>query len=302
MDSPSVLLVIERESPAQQCLGRALMMARYLHARLDILLCRDRMDPPWNPLASHTVKAEGREYMDAMRKSIVAPDVEIRTELASAGARHATVIEHARHNGCVLVIKRPWKPQPLQGERTDWELLHHCPVPLLLTHGSPWRPRPRFAAAIDPLDARGAARSSCTLAAAVALRAACKADLDILYVQPDTMPPQSPEGESSAQVELIRLGRAFDIESERLHVLDAKATARIPAFVAEKGYDLLAMGAPAEGRSLFFHSGTPLDHALTDIGCDLLVVHGAPAAAPSEPRRAPLRWGSMPLWQYIGAD
>ncbi len=298
MDSPSVLLVIERETPSQLCMGRALMMARYLHARLDILLCRDRLGQALNLPWSDRDLGEAREYLEAIRKSIVAPDVQIRSEIATTGARHADIVEHARRSGCVLVIKRPWHPQPLLRERTDWELLHDCPVPLLLTEGRPWRPRPRFLAAIDPIAGAGAAAS--IVHAAADMRSACAAELELLYIQPVPQPGAAMEGESPAQIELQRLAKQYQIPSGGVHVLDAADAARIAHFVAAGGYDLLVMGAPVERSAHALHHRSSLDQALLRLGCDLLVVHAA--GLPADGSDTSRRWGSTPLWHTMGVD
>jgi nucleotide-binding universal stress UspA family protein len=298
MVSPSILLVIERETPSQLCLGRALMMARYLRARLDLLLCPDRLGQALNLAWSHKELAEARDYLEAMRNSIVAPDVEIRTEIAAAGVRHTDIIAHARRSGCQMIIKRPWHPQPLLRERTDWNLLHESPVPLLLTEGRPWHPRPRFLAAIDPLAGGGAAAA--ILGAAADMRSACSANLDLLYVQAAAPAGAPTEGEAPAEVELDRLARQHQIPPGHVHVLAGGDIERIARFVTDGGYDLLVIGAPVERSMDSIPHSDSLDQALMRLDCDLLVLHRA--AIPGAARGASVRWGMAPFWHSIGID
>jgi len=302
VSTPSILFVIERELPAQPCLGRALMMARYLRARLDILFHAGSPGDGIGAAQATKFGEEGRRYLDALLTTIVAPDVEIRSEVAAGTSLLDAILGQANERAPAMVIKRP-REAHLGRNRIDWQLMQACPAPLLLTDGRPWHPHARFAAAIDVMDSNPG-RPRVIAEAAAALRVACGAELALIYAQPENPQLQPPEGESPALACLRQLGEEFEVQPEHLHLLNGQAAGVLHRFVAERQYDLLVVGRPAPVRTLFLASReSPLAHSLTSVGGDLLIVNHrqmGPEFALSGRRR--LRWDGTPWWQWMGAD
>jgi hypothetical protein len=179
----SILLIAEAEDSIQQSINRALMLARYLRARLDILFCSSgRGTLPAAAQAPET-RAQAREYLDSLRKSFAAPDVEITTDAAFEGRLHEQVAHKARVAGSTMIVKSTGRFGSHSEIRIDWPLLQHAPAPVLLTQGRTWHPRARFAAAVGLGEAADGAPCAPIERALAALREACGAELRLLCWQ-----------------------------------------------------------------------------------------------------------------------
>jgi nucleotide-binding universal stress UspA family protein len=289
MEATGILIVIEPHAPTQRCLGRALMMARYLHARLDILLCPKHPSRPGNPVQARQRLEEEWQYVAALRQSIVAPDVQIGIDIAGGGRLCEVVVERVRQKDYALVIKAPWHREPGRRDPNDWQLMRRCPAPLLLTAGNPWQPQAHFLAVLDASTPVPAQRA--VLEAANALRVACAAQLDLVCVEaPDA------DGDSPTPAQLEDLARQCDVDASHLHRLQAQAADPLRQFVADRSYDLVVIGVPPAGHTV------PLAQALASADCDLLTIHAASAQPPVLSGRRRLRWNRFPLWQWLGAD
>jgi hypothetical protein len=151
----SILLIAEAEDSIQQSINRALMVARYLRARLDILFCStERGYVPLSAQAPET-RAQAHAYLESLRTSVAAPDVQITTDAAFEGRLHEQVARKAQAAGSAVIVKSTERLGGHSELRIDWPLLMHAPAPVLLTQGRAWQPRPRFGLAVDA--PRGAA-------------------------------------------------------------------------------------------------------------------------------------------------
>jgi nucleotide-binding universal stress UspA family protein len=292
----SILLVAAREHSIHQSVSRALMLARYLQARLDILLCDSE-----RPLAadsgrgaSHATE-EAHQYLEALRKSVSAADIEITTDAAFEGPLHELVAQKARKENSTLVIKSATQLRTTHGLHANWQLIESCPVPLLLTHGRPWHPRARFAAAIDVMDRQWPGLTDRVTKSITSLKGACGADLDLVYAQPDRL-PLAPEGESPAQLRLEKLMREFFVEPQHMHVLSGEASEVVTRFCAEHDFDLVALGVPGS-PSLSAFIGSLSGRLLQSMRCDILFVNsGSDALQVRRPGSDQSQWSPLPWW------
>ena len=235
----SILLAAEREDAVHQSVNRALMLARYLDARLDILLC-----DLYRPFTAGVERplpnvAEAHAFLAALRNSVSAPDVEITTDAAFEGTLHEHVAKKVRLERSSLVIKGVARAPVARDSQLNWQLIRSSPAPLLLTRGNPWQPRPRFAAVVDMRQDQSPALSAAVIDIATSVQHACGAKLDFLCLPGRTQ-------------SLTGLGAG----PERLHVLGPDET--LPQFVAERRYDLVALAVCEE------HSGFGVERRLAD--------------------------------------
>jgi len=276
----SILLIAEPADADRQSLSRALMLARYLRARIEIVLFDSGQPYTQRPFV--TPKATAHRYLEALRKSVTAPDVDITTDAAPEGSLQDTIAQKTTENGVELVIKTAGHRRMPCGSHADWQLIRHCPSPLLLTQGRPWHPRPLFAAAVDVMN-----RQAPTLPSAIAqmssrLRIACGADLVLLYAQPEHASPQAWLSEAQAHVRLQQLGLEIEIESQHVRVLRGRASEMLPRFAAQKGCDLIAVGA-VDQPSFPEFIGSVSGQLLRATDCDLLFVKPGCYSAQSRP-------------------
>jgi hypothetical protein len=286
MQKTSILLVIEREDAIHRSVSRALMLARYLHARLDIMFC-DIAGPSMRPssTALSSVSKDAQDYLFSLRNYIIAPDIEITTNAAFEGTVAEHVLRKLQSNSCAMVIKSVSRVHDgLVDARPAWDLIRNSRAPLLLTRGEPWHPKPRFAAAVDFMNRRSSGQPLAVAQIGESLRLACDAQLDLIRVQaPDA------QGEPSEDWRLQGLGRQLTIAAQRLHTIAGHAGDALPRFVAQQDYDLLAIGA-ADAPGDVQERGL-LEHLLRLTLCDLLFVN----TAQSDPQRTPNRWPDAPV-------
>jgi universal stress protein E len=270
----SILLIAEPADTGRQSLSRALMLARYLHARIEIVFFDS--GHPYTQRPFVTLKATAHRYLEALQKSVTAPDVDITTDATFEGSLQETIEQKTAENRVELVIKAAGHRRVPGGSYADWQLIRHCPTPLLLTQGRPWHPRALFAAAIDVMDHHTPTLPSAIAQMSARLRIACGADLDLLYVQPAHASSATWQSEAQTQIRLQQLGLEIETQSPQLHVLRGKASEILPRFAMDKGLDLVALGAVAQPSFPAF-VGSLAGQLLRATDCDLLLVK-APVA------------------------
>lgn len=247
----SILLAAERGDAVHQSVSRALMLARYLDARLDILLCD--VDRPFAGAPTTALPydpgAEARAYLASLQNSVSAPDVQITAEAAFDATLHEQVGRKARRGNPLFVVKSLARSRSAREDHLDWQLIQSCPVPLLLNRGHAWHPRPRFAVLIDLRRAVGPA----AVESLAALREACGAELDLLCLPGGA---QSPAG--------------YGVAPQNIHMLGENAPEALPQFIAARAYDVVALTTPDRGLA---------DRLLEPAAHDLLFVKSAGRAA-----------------------
>ena len=254
----SILLLVECGDRVHQGLSKALMLARYFHARLDLFLCDTegyvRTHP--GPMAAGArtrarCVADGSDYLQALRKSIVAADVEIATEAVCHRSLREAVTEKAERCAADLLVKTTEASclDAANRSATDWAAMAECPPPLLLTRGRSWRPIPQFAAVLQvALESnRAATRAVADLTVALAL--ACSAEVDMLWTGLDR-PYEC--GEAARHAIQFKDSPAA---VRRPLFVEGAAHDVIPAALEEGDYDLVVLEKPrltgaAAARSL----------------------------------------------------
>jgi len=197
----SILAVADDDGSARIAIDKAKSLARLFDARLE-----------WTP----SVSLDGKPLHDLIRERERIPDLVIK---AAAGAH-------------------PLRRWTLHGN--DWQLAHHCAVPLLLCGSRPWSQPMRLAAAVDVSDHDSSrfARSILQTAGFIAL--GCSGNLDVLYSErekrDDTL-------RVARAVKLAQLVREFHVGCERLQMFRGAPEATLPRLISARHYDLVVLGA-----------------------------------------------------------
>lgn len=157
----SILLLADRSHEAQAALQKASVLARHFAARIELFACdtehgwaiehRGRQAEADATLERCMI--ESRRYLEALRSSISARDLQLTSSATCAPSLLAGVTQRLADLQPDLVIKSIADGAPDDRRRTpsldDWELVHRCAVPLLLTGRRPWRPVPQVWMAVD---------------------------------------------------------------------------------------------------------------------------------------------------------
>jgi nucleotide-binding universal stress UspA family protein len=248
----SILLLVERGDQGHHALNKALLLARHLHARLELFLCdterysfaRSGSDEAADTSLTARV-AEGREYLRALRKAMLVTDIDVSSDAVCHVSLRAALADKLRHGGVDLVVKAVAAAGDGHSHGAiDWPLVASCSVPLLLTRGRPWHPVPRFAAAVDLQDRQGRALSSAITAIGESLSRSCGAELEILFAQAGSGAEFAPERLTTT---LNAIARAHRLDVRSLQYLNGEPTDVLPGIVAQRDYDLVVMGKPQHG-------------------------------------------------------
>lgn len=302
MDRPSLLVILEPQAPAQPALTRAVVLARYLGAHLE-LLYPGQTKRARSPREAREWETEEWDYLAALRGSIVATDIDIVSGICNGPLAEA-LSDKLRSNRYALVIKSPWRRHPERSDPSDGELMCTCPIPVLLTQGRPWQPQPQILVAIDASSTRALTGAQAVTETAAALQRACAAELHLVCVRPpgiDVSTVRKGEAESLLAAQAL----ALDIPPEHVHPLQGRPAEALQGFLTQQTFDLLAVGVPPGRRSVLMgsrHEGA-LIQSLTATACDLLSVPAADdrrAGMLSHPE-GPL-WKTRPFWHWLGAD
>ena len=157
LDINHILVVLDSNHPEQIALDRALWLAESLKADLTLLTatyeayCEDNssLDAETRERVKKALLNKSEQWL----KSFVpeAGSINVSAEVHWQKHLHEAVMESMRHNDFDLVIKgtRPHGLLDRIFAHTDWNLMRHCPAPVMLVKSAaPWKHN-RVLAAID---------------------------------------------------------------------------------------------------------------------------------------------------------
>lgn len=168
-----------------------------------------------------------------------------------------------------------------------WQLVRHCPVPVLLTRGRSWAAEPVVVAAVDPLDRRGrhADLERRILREADALAAGLGGVLHAWHAwqpglriavggleQPLEPEPAGDRAEARHREAVMQALEAAGVAPARLALTEGRPEQALPEYCAENGADLVVMGAIARNPLGRIFLGSTAERVLDRLPCDLLVV------------------------------
>ena len=305
----SILVVVDPRHEMYRTLGKALMLARKFGARLELFLCDSQrafvlkhsyvtqeVERAWRESACrahpqdamtsslHTddlekareiAVADSLKYMQALKDSLNASDVDISIDVACHSPLYESIVHKVRETSTDLVIKTAAGRHPMRRlslDENDWHLARACPATLMLTGDHKWSEEPRFAAAVDVSE-----NNSCSLARMIAhtadyLAAQCHAELDLLYSEPK----QADFARHVARRETLRqLASEHGVTAEHTHVLQGDAEDTLAKFAAGQHYDVLVLGALTRRRGVAALVGSLTSQLVDTLDCDFVLVKPA---------------------------
>jgi universal stress protein E len=276
----SILVVLDRRGNARHVLAKAMVLARHFHARVELFLCdsehayalRHTYDTSGVQKARETCLIDARRFLESVRLNVATEDVAISIATACESPLYEVVVQRVLETGPDLVIKEAGADRSgahSTFDANDWELARTCPVPLMLTRGRPWRPQPRFAAALDfseqetPGLANAIARTSGYLATG------CHADLELLYCERS---PEASREREEREAQLHAAGAEAHLPPDHLHVLSGEPEITLAGFAYTRRYDVMILGALTHRKGVVDLVGTLTGRLVDSLDCDFVLV------------------------------
>lgn len=191
-----------------------------------------------------------------------------------------------------------------------WQLVRHCPAPVLLTQGVSWARPPVIVAAVDPVGhhARHADLERRILAQAGELAAATGGELHAWHAWEPGLGtaiggldrPLASElpGERAAQRHREALDEALQdagVEPAHIAIVQGRPEQALPEYCRQQRADVVVMGAIARNPFGRIFIGSTAERVLDQLPCDLLVVKPESFRTPVTRERWPQQDGIPPL-------
>lgn len=192
----------------------------------------------------------------------------------------------------------------------QWQLVRHCPAPVLLTRGRPWRDQPVVVAAIDPGGRHGRSDDLDVdiLRMSERLAMGTRGTLHAFHAWQRTLRAMVGEAEQPLAAELPEtlleqrrrdavyevLGAA-DASPARVSFVEGRPETALPAYCRETGADVVVMGAIARNPFGRIFIGSTAERVLDQLPCDLLVVKPPGFRSPVPRERWPREEPAAPI-------
>src|SRR5690348_3509581 len=206
---------------------------------------------------------------------------------------HEAVVRRVMRTGADLVVVPKHRHTPganLLLRYTDWELVRHCPVPLLLVKSPRAYSKPSIVVSVDPfhVHAKPANLDERLIATGTTLSQALRGDLHVFhsYMPLTTFVPSPigvnlptglpPELENAHAVQIAqvldRLARRHGIPQSRRHLHMGIVQDELAAVVRKVGAGVVVMGALSRAGLKRLFIGNTAERALDWLTCDVLIV------------------------------
>jgi universal stress protein E len=316
-----------RHAPKNE-LRRAAALARASRAIIELFHAIDEPDPAasWPETATAQTAARQRDAIATKRRQRLeqfARDASLRGMTVSC----TTTWDHPPHEAIVrraLASRADLVIAATRGHRlgarfvlrnTDWELIRHCPLPLLLVKSRRPYQRPVVLAAVDPFHAhaRPADLDARLLEAGARLAQLLRGTLHVFHAYlplmsvapvpigaaPLVVMPPEVEDAHTRQIErtIGALAGRADIPPSRRHVCLGDVASELAATARRARASVVVMGAVSRSAIARLFIGNAAERVLDRLGCDVLIVKprgfrsgvARATGAPRSPRRSPRR-------------
>jgi universal stress protein E len=294
----TVLVIAQRSGEVAEALHKACIVARHFGATIELFAC----DAEHAYMAEHSYDKRGvsaavaqclldsRRFLEAVRGSVVASDLEIRTSVACETPLHVGVlhkIEELQPDLVIRCIERPGQQRQSALTPTDWQLLRSCPVPLMLTRGQTWNPVPRIVAALA-LQPDDPALGQRVLAAAKYLASGCGGSMDLVHSRP------SDAADPDAVAAMRAIAHPLGLDAVAPRLLAGTPEHTLPQLVRDENIDVVVLGALSHRVGALGDAvGTLTETLIETLDCDFLLVRDGPAPAGSGDRQRDARPGDL---------
>lgn len=287
-ESNTITVVIDSEIDNQGVIAKALAVSLVSRAKLEIIYSEyvHYLEDGYfyDPVVAKTLREEHSEVnakkADALAQLARDAGLSVNVVALWGSPAHRSLVERIAATQPSLVIKSTSHHNRLARiflANEDWELVRHCPVPLLLVKGLPWSEPPIFVAAVDPDHLRDKPQSldQKLVAHMMELRDRFGGEAHLYHY--DWLPPLSGlyplrMDARSESAKLAELGAVNGIDPAHCHWTDVVINDSLPALVEEIDAAVVVMGAISRSGIDRVFVGSTAERLLDELVCDVLVV------------------------------
>ncbi|WP_221794785.1 universal stress protein UspE [Oceanobacter mangrovi] len=296
LDINHILVVLDSDHPEQIALDKAMWLAGQVNA--DITLITSVYEPycgegsaldPDTKKRIHDARMESTEkWINSFVPEVLSEGRKVATRVYWQKHLHDAVVEAMRQDHYDLVIKGTL-PHSLIDRiftHTDWNLLRHCPAPVLLVKSAtPWQHN-RLLASIDAtsVDDGHQQINDNILAFAEHLADHFETDLHLTNAYPQisvafAMVPEvtAPDDIQEYIVEQHKTAcdqwaRKYKVSEDHVHIGEGETDEVVSAVATEIGADLLVVGTMGRSGLAGVLIGNTAEQLVDKVPCDVLVV------------------------------
>ncbi len=241
-------------------------------------------------------------------------NVDVTTSTAWDYPPHEAIIRQAARIKAGLIVAEchaGHRMAPLLMRLTDWELLKHSPVPVLLIKSRRRYERPVVLAAVDPThaNAKPTQLDAEVLQAAVAMKNALRGSLHAVHafvpVPTDVTPAELLNPNATKKLEArarakarVRLEKALGkvrIRPGNRHLESDHPSHAIPRLARKLHSDIVVMGAVSRSGLKRLLIGNTAERVVDDLECDVLVVKPREFKSRVKPERRGVHYITAPM-------
>lgn len=219
------------------------------------------------------------ERLKRLAASLESTGYRVFNETVWAYPRYEAVINKAKEIAADLIVQhtRSYGKLELHHLTNDsWQMVRHCPLPLLLVKNRPWDERPALLAAVDPMHShhKPLGLDERILQAALVLQEQLSGELHVVHGYAEAARPFAPAGvlEKQHRRALDELLSASAIRPEQLQFLDETAIVALQQAAQKLKADVLVMGAISRSRLSEALIGSTAEKVLDFLETDVLIV------------------------------
>lgn len=230
-----------------------------------------------------------QEYCDQVAKNIDGLAAKLRADGYTASSdvdwaypRYESIVTKANGISADLVIQhcRGYGAIEFHHLSNDsWQLVRHCPVPLLLVKNHPWNESPVVLAAVDPVHSHNKplALDNRIIAAATRLRDSVGGQLHVLHAYAEAARPFAPAGviQTEHRKAMDELLSDYSVPAGQLHFEDETPIVALEKVADELSADVVVMGAISRSRLSEMLIGSTAEKVLDFMDTDILVIKPA---------------------------
>ena len=227
-----------------------------------------------------------KEYIDRLTRAmeelvagLSADGYNISCETGWAHPRYELIVKMAQEFAADILVQhcRAYGTvKNLHLTHDSWELVRHCPMPLLLVKDRDWGERVVLMAAVDPLHSRNKPLQldADLIAAARTIARITAGDCHVLHAYAESARPFAPAGKIREQhtAAFNRLMADYDFADQHQHLVDQSPVDALQHFGDQINSDLIVMGAISRSRIREILIGSTAESVLDYIKTDILIV------------------------------